>query len=143
MKLITTLMTGAVLLGVAACDNRTDDVVQTPNGGGVAQPVTNEQADLATAQTALALGMTRKELEDADLVSPQGVDLGDIESLVMDASGQVTHLVVDLDGPGDVNVLLPIGQVQAQVSADGRDKDLKTTLTIAELTALPKHTPVR
>lgn len=143
MRLISLMAAAAAVLSLAACgDNRTDDVVQTPAGGGTAVPVTNEKADLATAQTALALGMTRKELEDADLVSAQGVDLGDVESLVMDANGKVSHLVVEVDLPGDdIQVLLPLDKVEAHTSADGREKDLKTNLTVGELQSLPRYVP--
>ena len=141
MRLMPTILAGAALLAVAACgDNKTDDVVKAPSVGGVAEPVSEQTANVAEAQAASALGLTRKELEDADIVSPTGVDLGDVESLVIDARNNVTHLVVEVDGTDKVKVLLPINQVSVHVQADG-DKDLKTSLAVNELLALPKYVP--
>ena len=141
MRLIATLLAGASLLAVAACgDNKTDDVVQTPASGGAAQPVSEHKADQVTAEAALALGMTRKELEDADLVTPTGADLGDVDSLVLDAAGKVTHLVVEINNTDDVKVLLPLDRVSAHTQPDG-GKDLKTSMTTTELLSLPKYVP--
>lgn len=139
MRSMTLILAGTAALALAACgDNRTDDVVQAPAAGGAAQPVTEQQADTATAETALALGMTRKALEDADLVSGAGVQLGEVESLLMDAQGKVTHLIVELEGQNDVKVQLPIDKVTAYTAPNSTDQDLKTDLTPAELVALPK-----
>lgn len=139
MRSMTLILAGTAALALAACgDNRTDDVVQAPAAGGAAQPVTEQQADTATAETALALGMTRKALEDADLVSAAGVQLGEVESLLMDAQGKVTHLIVELEGQNDVKVQLPIDKVTAYTAPNSTDQDLKTDLTPAELVALPK-----
>lgn len=141
MRLISTLLVGASLLAVAACgDNKTDDVVQTPAGGGAAQPVSEQKADQASAEVALALGMTRKQLEDADLVTPAGADIGDVDSLVLDATGKVTHLVVEMNNTDDVKVLVPLDRVSAHAQPDG-DKDLKTSMTTSELLSLPKYVP--
>lgn len=141
MRIIPILVAGSAALALAACDNRTDDVVQAPVSGGATQEVTEDRADIATSQAALALGMSRSELEGADIVNAAGDDLGDVESLVIDAGGNVTHLVVDVDVPGDdVKVLLPIDQAQAHVGTNG-DKDLRTTLTSQDLVALPKYQP--
>ena len=139
MRSMTLILAGTAALALAACgDNRTDDVVQAPAAGGAAQPVTEQQADTATAETALALGMTRKALEDADLVSAAGVQLGEVESLLMDAQGKVTHLIVELEDQNDVKVQLPIDKVTAYTAPNSTDQDLKTDLTPAELVALPK-----
>lgn len=139
MRSMTLILASTAALALAACgDNRTDDVVQAPAAGGAAQPVTEQQADTATAETALALGMTRKALEDADLVSGAGVQLGEVESLLMDAQGKVTHLIVELEGQNDVKVQLPIDKVTAYTAPNSTDQDLKTDLTPAELVALPK-----
>lgn len=141
MRVMPTMIACAALLAVAACgDNKTDDVVKAPSVGGASEPVSDQTAHAAEAQAAAALGLTRKELEDADIVSPTGVDLGDVESLVIDARNNVTHLVVEVQGRDEVKVLLPIGQVSVHVQADG-DKDLKTALAVNELLALPKYVP--
>lgn len=139
MKLVVVTVVTAGALALAACgDKRTDDVVQAPVEGGVAMDMPVTQAQTATSEAAVALGMTRAQLEDADLVSAAGAKLGDIETLVVDAAGKVTHMVVELEGPGDVKVQLPVDKVRAYTAPNSNDRDLATDLTPAQLTALPK-----
>ncbi|WP_291835738.1 hypothetical protein [Brevundimonas sp.] len=140
----TALLSAAAvsLLAVAACsDNTTDDVVQAPAPGAAPAPVTETRAQTAQTTAALAFGMTRKELEDADLVSANFTDLGDIETLVLDASGALTQVVVELEGPGDRKVALPIAEISPIAHANGTEKNLTTTLSAAQLAALPEWTP--
>lgn len=130
------LALGAALLmtvTVAACSDRDDDAVQAP----VSLP--DRQADGAAADAAVAFGMTRDQLEDADVVSRANADLGDVETLVLDASGALTHLVVQLNGPGGMKVLVPVADL-APIDRNG-DKDLVTDLTPGQLQALPAWTP--
>jgi len=47
--------------------------------------------------------------------------------------------VVELEGPGDPRVVVPVDQLTSISSADG-SKDLTTTLTAAQLQALPAWT---
>lgn len=135
-------LTAAALLfvGVAACSDREDDVVQAPAPGQPLAPVTETRADAATQQAALAFGMTRQQLEDADLVSPQRTDLGDVETLILDASGTVTHIVIELEGPGDREVVVPVGQLSS-IALNDADPDLTTTLTAADLAGMPVYQP--
>jgi len=140
---MTRLMTaGAALLAltVAACggSDTTDDVVQAPTPGAQPVEVSETRADAATTRAALAFGMTSDELEDADLLSSENTKLGEVESLVLDAASQLQSVVVDLEGPGDIEVLVPVGQLTSITRGD--DKDLVTTLTAAELQALPRWT---
>ena len=125
------------MIGLAACGNDPDAVQETPGGAPVA--VSETRAETAATQTALALGLTRDELEDADLLSPEPAyaDLGDVETLVLDASGQVTGLVVDLEGV-DKDVVVPIAAVTSL--RRGNEVDLTTTMTAAQLQALPAYT---
>lgn len=126
------------LLGVAACSNPEPAAVEATPAGDIA-PVEGPRADTAATSTALALGLTRAELEDADLVgpAPQHVDLGDVETLVLDAGGQVTGLVVDLEG-SDKDVVVPIDAVTSLRRE--QDVDLMTSMTAAQLQALPAYT---
>ena len=127
------------LLGLAACgDNTDDDVVQAPAPGAAPAPVSETRAETAQTAAAVALGMSRDELEDADVISSDNTDLGDVETLVLNAGGQVESIVVELEGPGDRHVVVPIGQLTSLTRGD--DKDLTTTLTAAELAALPAWT---
>ena len=128
---------------ISACSDSTDDVVQPPAPGAAPAPVTEQAADTATARAAIAFDMSRDQLEDADLHAADGTDLGDVETLVLDAGGQLTQLVVELEGPGDVKVVVPVGDVRAApVPTNGSDdRDLMTDLTAVQLTALPRWTP--
>lgn len=130
------------LLAAAACsDNTDDDVVQPPAPGAAAEPVTEQRAETAQASAALAFGMTRQQLEDADLMSSEMTDLGDVDTLVLDAGGQLTHVVVELEGPGDRKVAVPIADVSSVARGNGEIKDLSTRLTAAQLAAMPQWTP--
>jgi len=142
MKPYALTAASAAVLMLAACgDNRTDDVVQAPAPGAQPQQVTETRADAATANAALAFGMSRQQLEDADLLSAANTDLGDVESLVLDASGKLTHVVIELEGPGDVKVQVPVDQVRGLARNNSADKDLTTDLTAQQLAALPRWTP--
>ncbi len=137
-RLMLTACSVAVL-GLAACGNNTDDdVVQAPAPGAAPAPVSETRAETAQTAAAVALGMSREELEDADVISSDNTDLGDVETLVLNAGGQVESIVVELEGPGDRHVVVPIGQLTSLTRGD--DKDLTTTLTAAELAALPAWT---
>ncbi len=143
MKILTLTAAAAAALALAACgDNRTDDVVQMPSEGAQPLEVTNEQADRATSQTAMALGMTHDQLEDANLVTADNTKLGDVDTLVMDASGTVTHLVIDLEDTEDVKVQVPVDQVRAVPDATGATRNLTTDMTAAQLTSLPRWNPM-
>ncbi len=130
------------LLAAAACsDNTDDDVVQPPAPGAAAEPVSEQRAQTAQTSAALAFGMTREQLEDADLMSAEMTDLGDVETLVLDGSGRLTHVVIELEGAGDRKVALPIADVSSIARNNGALKDLSTTLTAAQLAAMPQWTP--
>lgn len=135
-------LSAAGLLAAAACsDNTDDDVVQPPAPGAAAEPVSEQRAETAQTSAALAFAMTRQQLEDADLMSADFTDLGDVDTLVLDASGRLTHVVVELEGPGDRKVALPIADVSSIATDNAQDKNLSTTLTAAQLAALPAWTP--
>lgn len=124
------------LLGAACSKSEPDAVEATPNVAPT--EVSDTRAATAATTTALALGLTRAELEDADLVSPapQYVDLGDVETLVLDPAGQVTGLVIDLEGV-DKDVVVPIASVTSLRRET--EVDLTTTMTQAQLQALPAY----
>ena len=124
---------------VAACSDRDDDVVQAPAPGAAPVALPDQQADTAATNAALAFNMTRDQLEDADLYSRTDVDLGDVETLVLDASGALTRLVIELEGPGDMKVQVPVADV-APIDRNG-ERDLVTDLTAGQLQALPAWTP--
>jgi len=140
--LMISIAASGLLLAAAACsDDTDDDVVQPPAPGAPAEPVTEERAQTAQTSAALAFGMTREQLEDADLMSAEMTDLGDVETLVLDSSGRLTHVVIELEGAGDRKVALPIAEVSSIARNNGSLKDLSTTLTAAQLAAMPQWTP--
>lgn len=129
MTRLIPLTFAAGLLGLSACSDEP----------GQASPPARDVAPVAAEGPALAFGMTREQLEDARLWSPDGVDLGDVETLILDRRGRLTHLVVELRGPGDPKVQVPLGDVTS-VQQDGEQR-LATDLTPAQLQALRAWTP--
>lgn len=140
MRLVSVTAAALVALGAAACSDTDDDVVQTPAAGQAPVPVEEARADVATNAAALAYGMTRQQLEDADVLSRDNTDLGDVETLVIDAQGALTHVVVELDGPDDIEVMVPKEQLTSIAQNNAASTDLVTDLTSAQLQALPRFT---
>ena len=133
-------LAAASALALAACgDNTTDDVVQQPAPGAAPVEVAGTTAAAAETQAAVALGMTRQQLEDADLISAEMTDLGDVETLVLDPAGAVTHVVVELEGADDIKVSVPLASVRSHRDAQGQF-DLQTDLSAAQLQALSRYT---
>ena len=137
------LLVSVAGLAMAACSDREDDVVQQAAPGAAPQPVSETRADVAQTTAALAFGMTREQLEDADLIGTDGTDLGDVETLVLDPAGALTHVVVELNGPGSPEVQVPVAQVRGLARNNNAEKDLTTDLTVPQLQALPAWKPAR
>ncbi len=98
---------------------------------------------LAAAQP-VALGLTRLQIEDADLVDINGREIGEVERLVMDAGGNVTHLIVEIDQNDpkpDHLVQIPLTGLAAVPDPDDKGEfDVQTRQGVAELLALPATT---
>lgn len=136
MRSLSLAVAASAALIMAGCSDRSDDATQSPEAGASpAPPAEAQHAD----QAVLAMGMTRQQLEDADLVSRANVELGEVDTVVLDPSGALTHLVIELEGPGAVKVVAPVADV-APIDRNG-DRDLVTDLTLAQLHALPAWTP--
>lgn len=98
-----------------------------------------EQSAAAAGDTVAALGLTERQLLDADLVTATGVDLGDIEQIRRDSAGVVTGLLVEIeDSNPDRFVVVPITGLTLRV--DGNDRDVQTTMTAQDLAKLPDAT---
>ena len=90
----------------------------------------------AAGDAEAALGLTERQLLDAELRAADGTELGDVELVRRDASGAVTGLVVEIeDSDPDRFVVVPLDGLTTR--RDGDDWDLQTTMTTAELAALP------
>ncbi|QYC08905.1 hypothetical protein [Brevundimonas nasdae] len=141
MKRLTVLTVALLGLGLVACSNQNDDdaVVEQSAPNAPPVPATEAQADAVSGDTVLAFNMTRDQLEGANLLSRDNTDLGGVTKLVLDAQRRLTHVVVELQGPGAVNVMVPIADL-APIQ-NGANKDLMTSLTAAQLQALPAYSP--
>jgi hypothetical protein len=101
-----------------------------------------QQADASAAaagSTIAALGLTEAQLLDADLVSADGTDLGDVEQVRRGADGAVSGLLVEIEKSNpDRYVVVPISGLTTR--ADGNETDVQTTMTAKDLAALPDAT---
>jgi hypothetical protein len=140
MNRISIAALGLLAFGAAACGNREEDVAQVPAPGAAPVAIEGAAAEKATEVVALAFGMSREQLEDADLLSENNTDLGDVETLVVDGNGTLTHVVVELEG-GDLKKVVPLNNLGVGEQTDGSSKDLITDLSAAQLQALPDWTP--
>jgi len=140
---------GALILVLAAAcsrEDKADTPVNTTDTGAVTVPAGpgNSATVAGTAAPAItggptALGLTVAELDEADIVDANGKDLADVERVVIGPDGQVSQLVIEVDGTEpDLYVTMPLdGLVVVQ---NGASKDLRTNLTIEQLKALPVAT---
>jgi len=95
-----------------------------------------DQSALDAGTQEAALGMNEAQLLDADLVTADGTDLGEVEMVRRDASGAVTGLVVELeDTDPDRWVEVPLDGLTSR--ADGDDMDIQTSMSADDLAALP------
>jgi len=84
-----------------------------------------------------ALGLSEAQLLDADIVGPDGKELGDVAQVLRGPDDKVDRLLVELDGGlKDRYVHVPITGLKTVVRGD--DTNLETPLTKAELAALPE-----
>ena len=129
---------GAAALLAGAC-NQPEETTTAPTDE-MATADTMAPTDDGMGAGGMTLGMTTAQLEDADVVSADGTDLGDVERVVTDSTGQVTGLAIEVEGAADGEyVLLPIAGLTTR--ADGMDNDVQTTMTVEDLRALPAWTP--
>ncbi|WP_228242295.1 hypothetical protein [Porphyrobacter sp. GA68] len=124
----------AVCILLAACGSEQSTAGQTAG----ASPVPGVAgAPAASADAQVALGLTERQLLDADLVDANGNDIGDVEGVIRDASGTVTHLLVEVeDSSPDRYVHVSLEGLSA---FDNRgDRDIRTSMTRDQLMALPE-----
>lgn len=95
-----------------------------------------QTAAIAGAE-AVALGLTEAQLLDADLVDPNGVEIGEVEQVVRGPSGKVERLLVEVeDSNPDRYVHVPVDGLTP--IKRGNDTDLSTKMTKQQLQALPE-----
>lgn len=94
-------------------------------------------APSVTTDPPLALGLTRRQIEDADLIDASGREIGEIERALSDASGAVTGLLVEVEDTNpDRLVTIPLDGLT--IVENGDDLDVRTNLTRDALMALPE-----
>ncbi len=95
-----------------------------------------DQSAMTAGTEEVALGMTEAQLLDADLVSADGADLGDVEMVRRGADGSVSGLVIELDDTNpDRWVEVPMDGLTSVTNGD--DMDVQTSMTAEDLAALP------
>ncbi|MEN3973063.1 PRC-barrel domain containing protein [Sphingomicrobium sp. XHP0235] len=132
MKTFTPILLGSAIL-LSACDSaeeqaadRTEDRIEQ-----AAEESAREAGD-----TPVALGLTERQLLDADLLASDGTELGDIESVTKDADGNATELLIEVeDSDPDRYVTIPIEGLE--LARRGNDTDLSSSMTMDDIAALP------
>lgn len=124
------IIAAAILsLPLAACNDANDKAED--------QLERNAEASAQSAGPAqAALGLSEAQLLNADLVDGAGIELGDVAQVLRDTSGKVDRLLIEIeDSNPDKFVHVPIAGLGTV--ARGTDTDLTTTMTMAQLNALP------
>jgi len=132
MKTFAQILLGSAIM-LSACDSaeeqaadRTEDRIEQAA----------DESALAAGDTPVALGLTERQLLDADLLASDGTELGDIESVTKDASGNATELLIEVeDSNPDRYVTIPVEGLEPVKR--GNDTDLSTSMTMDDIAALP------
>jgi len=132
VKMLLVSALGATMF-LTACDRAQERAQEN------AEDQLEQAAELSAAQTGAtiaALNLTERQLLDADLVDPQGRELGDIVAVVRGSDGQVERLLIEIeDSDPDRFVQIPLdGLTTVQ---NNNDWDVVTTMTRAQIIALP------
>lgn len=98
---------------------------------------------VAAAQSmSTPLGITREQLEDADLVDARGREIGEVEGLVVDANGTITGVILEIDQRDpkpDRRVQVPITELKAVPErGEPGDFNIQTQMSREQLLALPE-----
>lgn len=135
MRLAILGLTGAfAIASLQACSDGDGD--RAPDAGAQA-PTAGTAAAGPAGEPILALGLTRRQLEDADLKTAGGVEIGEVEAVISDASGAVVELAVEVEGTTpDRFVRMPLDGLRLVETGD--DRDLQTDMTRDALLALPE-----
>lgn len=98
-----------------------------------------EASAAAAGPAPVALGLSERQLLDADLRGADDTELGDVVRLERAADGTVDRLLIEIeDSNPDRYVHVPVAGLTPVTRGD--DTDLSTTMTRAQLEALPAVT---
>src|SRR5690554_1296515 len=128
---IAGFITTAALLTACSDNNPPSETNQNVSENAVSTAVPD-----ASVQEG-ALGLTMKQLGDAEILSANGIEIGEVERVITDSAGAVTHLLVEIeDSDPDRYVEIPLeGLTPKQVEDDW---ELESQLTKDDLLALPE-----
>tara|TARA_R110000822_G_scaffold157625_4_gene297301 strand:- start:852 stop:1280 length:429 start_codon:yes stop_codon:yes gene_type:complete len=122
-------------LALSACESETErqaDATEDRIEQQAAQSATAAGDEIA------ALGLTERQLLDADLVTRDGIELGDVEQVRRDSSGDVTALLVEVeDSEPDRYVEIPLAGLTVTQGTGLSDADLQTGMTAQDVAAMP------
>lgn len=122
-------------LALSACESEAEQQADA-TGDRIEQQA--DQSAAAAGDEIAALGMTERQLLDADLVAADGRELGDVEQVRRDASGAVVALLVEVeDSEPDRFVEIPLDGLTATAGGIVDDTDVQTTMTAQDLAAMP------
>lgn len=122
-------------LALTACESEAEQQADA-TGDRIEQQA--DQSAAAAGDEIAALGLTERQLLDADLVAADGTELGDVEQVRRDASGAVTALLVEVeDSEPDRYVERPLDGLTATTGGIMNDTDVQTTMTAQDLAAMP------
>lgn len=129
--LVALLGSAALVVGCNNAEERAEDQ----------REAAAEASATAAGNAVAALGLTEAQLLDADLLDPSNRELGEVEGVVRGGpSNAVDHLLVELEGSNPERIVqVPIAGLAAVER--GADTDVSTTLTSAQLAALPDAPP--
>lgn len=122
-------------LALAACESEAEQQAELTEDRIEQQA---EQSAAAAGDQIAALGLTERQLLDAELVAPDGAELGDVEQVRRDAAGVVTGLLVEIeDSEPDRYVEVPLDGLSVTEGGVLSDANLRTDMTPQDLAAMP------
>jgi len=141
MKSTLAAATCAVIL-LAGCNNDPGTQATTAEEAGQTAdaPPAAETTAVAARASPVALGLSEGQLLGAGLIGIDGVELGEVTSLLRTPEGRVDRLLVEIeDSDPDRFVEVPVQGLA--ILTRGRNIDLVSALTAEQLAGLPEGTP--
>ena len=128
MNKFAPLLLGSALV-LSACNDQEDQVEDRIEEQA-------EQSAQESGDTPVALGLTERQLLDAEVLAADGTELGDVEAVTKDADGNATELLIEVeDSDPDRYVEIPIDGLT--VTTRGNDTDLSSEMTMEDISSLP------
>ncbi|WP_435203917.1 PRC-barrel domain-containing protein [Qipengyuania sp. 902] len=128
MNKFAPLLLGSALV-LSACNDQEDQVEDRIEEQA-------EQSAQESGDTPVALGLTERQLLDAEVLAADGTELGGVEALTKDADGNATELLIEVeDSDPDRYVEIPIDRLT--VTTRGNDTDLSSEMTMEDISSLP------